>query len=393
MTLTTRRLNGQEMIDALYNLTQYSLDPSPPFQNKDEWTALYALRHGFICHAVLEDDIAQSVAVSTAMTQNMRGALYPACGVWGVATAPSARRKGYCRQAIASLLVEEHEQGKVFSNLYPFRESFYEKMGYVSFPLTRKAILALRNLAPLLKTDSAGEIELQPIGAAFESYRAYIAEMRAERHGMAFFDFGDQAAANRNTLWAALAKFDGKIEGLMLYRITGEEPTEFHLTAYRFYYHTIRARLQLLNWLARHIDQASQAEIWLTADEIPESWYADLEIKSESATRAAMSRVLDVAKIGGMQVGAGGFNARISDPLCPWNEGVWRFEEQDGRLLVSPAQEGDCNLTIQGLTALVAGTHDPQELELRGWGDPDPRLQATLRTMFPRLWPYLHENF
>jgi predicted acetyltransferase len=106
-----------------------------------------------------------------------------------------------------------------------------------------------------------------------------------------------------------------------------------------------------------------------------------------------MSRVLDVARIGGMQVGAGGFNARISDPLCPWNEGTWRFAAQDGRLQVSAAHEGDCNLTIQGLTALVAGTHDPQELELRGWGDPDPALQATLRRMFPRLWPYLHENF
>ena len=46
MTLTTRRLNGQEMIDALYNLTQYSLDPSPPFQNKDEWTALYRAAPG-----------------------------------------------------------------------------------------------------------------------------------------------------------------------------------------------------------------------------------------------------------------------------------------------------------------------------------------------------------
>jgi hypothetical protein len=47
-----------------------------------------------------------------------------------------------------------------------------------------------------------------------------------------------------------------------------------------------------------------------------------------------MGRVVDVARIGGMETGPGGFTARVSDPLCPWNEGVWRFETVDGKLQV-----------------------------------------------------------
>ena len=39
MKATTRRLQGEEMLETLYTLSSYSLHPSPPYQNKDEWVA------------------------------------------------------------------------------------------------------------------------------------------------------------------------------------------------------------------------------------------------------------------------------------------------------------------------------------------------------------------
>jgi hypothetical protein len=106
-----------------------------------------------------------------------------------------------------------------------------------------------------------------------------------------------------------------------------------------------------------------------------------------------MSRVLDIERIGGMNVGNGNFSARIIDSLCPWNEGCWRFESSDGRLQVAKSLKVDCDLTIQGLTALIAGVHDPQDIPLRGWGNPDAALQSIQREMFPRMNPYMHETF
>ncbi len=400
--ITIRPLQGEAMLDTLYTLNQYSLHPNPPYQNKEEWAAMVRERRGVTCHATFEGETPISIAASTAMTQNIRGKLFPASGVWGVSTLPSARRQGHCRQTIASLLAVEHESGKVFSNLYPFRESFYERLGYVAFPLTKIAKFPPSALAPLLDMETGGKIDLQLIGPAFETYRTYLADMRLQQHGMAFFDFGDQSVANRNTLWLAFAKFDEKIEGLMMYRILGEEVTKFNFAAYRFYYQTSRARYLLLNWIARHVDQADRAEIWLPADEYPETWLADFQLKVESAIRPAMSRVLDVEKIGGMDVGEGNFAARISDPLCPWNEGIWRFRVHDGRLEVSKAPLADCRLTIQGLSALINGTHNPQDFPLRGspgsstgrgWGDPEPELQSILRGIFPPKIPFMHENF
>ena len=55
--------------------------------------------------------------------------------------------------------------------------------------------------------------------------------------------------------------------------------------------------------------------------------------------------------------------------------------------------QAECELTIQGLTALIAGTQDPQDIPLRGWGDSDPAIQAIQREMFPRAVPFMHENF
>ena len=145
-----------------------------------------------------------------------------------------------------------------------------------------------------------------------------------------------------------------------------------------------------------HTDQASQAEIWLAPFEQPEAWLSDMQVKTESQVRVPMGRVLDVSRLGapsGVQVGSGCFSAQITDLLCPWNEGLWRFESADGVLQVTRADEADCDLSIQALTSLVYGTHDPDDFAIRGWGNPSPAMQAIMRTMFPPMTPYLHEYF
>ena len=186
---------------------------------------------------------------------------------------------------------------------------------------------------------------------------------------------------------------DGEIEGLMLYNLQGEEVAKFNFRAYRFYYKTSRGKYLLLDWITRHIDQADHAEIWLPPYEHPETWLADIQVRIESQVRAPMSRVLDVENIGGMKVGEGIFSARVSDPICPFNEDIWKFESVDGRLQVSKTEDADCELTIQGLTAMVFGTHDPQDFSLRDWGNPIPEIQSIMQEMFPRLYPFLHESF
>ncbi len=390
-----RRLEGDEKLEVMYGLTSYALDPSPPLTNKEEWMGFVRPRQGVTYIALYEDGAPASGAAGTTMIQNVRGKLFDAHGVWGVATAPETRRSGYCRRVIAALLAAGREESQAFSTLYPFRESFYERLGYVTFPLTQRVKFAPSAVTPLLGRDLGGRVERLLIGDGYDAYRTYLERMRLHTHGMGFFVHPDKAGAQRNRFWLALAMVDGEPEpaGLMLYDLKGEQETQYHFRAMRFYYNSSQARYLLLQWIARHVDQAEQVELRLAPGEQPETWLADLQVKTESDVRAPMGRVLDVALIGGMTTGPGRFTARITDPICPWNEGVWRFESADGVLGVAPGERPDCDLAIQGLAALVYGTHEPDSFPIRGWGNPSPAVQAAMRAMFLPMIPHLHERF
>jgi hypothetical protein len=120
-----------------------------------------------------------------------------------------------------------------------------------------------------------------------------------------------------------------------------------------------------------------------------------MDCKIETAYFTPMVRIVDVAQLGdcGLRTRPGSFSAQITDPLCPWNAGIWQLESVDGVLQVSPIESADCTLSIQALAALVYGTHDPGDFCFRGWGDPSHQVQATMRELFPRLLPHMHEMF
>ena len=137
--LEIRQVTGEEMLAAMYPLTNYAFHSSPPLPNQEEWNEIVRQRQGVTCCAAFDGDTPVGCAESTAMTQNVRDALLGMGGVWGVATHPRARRRGICRQVLSRLLASMRDSGQVLSGLYPFRESFYERLGYVSFPQLRKA--------------------------------------------------------------------------------------------------------------------------------------------------------------------------------------------------------------------------------------------------------------
>ncbi len=315
------------------------------------------------------------------------------CGVFGVATTPGARRKGYARLAIGKLLADFKESGSPFSCLYPFRESFYERLGYATFPQHRWVKFETAGLAPLLKQDLGGSVSQHMIADAFEEYVALHEKLLARTHGMSLFEERGSVWAVRNEHWLALARVDGQVVGAMIYALKGDEIGQFTLRALRFLYLTSQARYLLLDWIARHIDQAVHAEVRLPAHDLPETWFVDLNFKTEPDFLAPMGRILDIGAISGMALGPGSFSSRVRDPYCPWNQRAWNFESVDGSLAVSPAADAQEELSIQALAALVYGVNDPADFRYRGWGDPSPALQAVLRPMFPRQTPYLYEAF
>jgi GNAT superfamily N-acetyltransferase len=388
-----RQIHDQELLDVTYRLDNYAYTANPPFPDKTEWDERMKTRKGPSYYALFEGDEAVAVVGCPTLTQNVRGKIFKMGGFASIATHPKARRKGYVRELMRHAYEQQINEGRVVSSLYPFRGSFYERLGYVTFPQTRQAIFDPQDLNPILKMDLPGEAKLVLIGEAYDEYRDYVLAMQPGVHGLANFEDSQKEGVQTNRSWVLLAKIDGQVAGLMVYSLTDGEIMRFTLRATRFYYRTSAAKYLLLDWIARHVDQANRVEMWLPAYERPGTWLADIRPKLEPVFVAPMGRVLDAKGLNGMLCGPGSFTAQIVDSDCPWNNGTWKFSGDSGTLEITPAQSADCTLTIQGLSALIYGTNDPGDFPYLGWGDPPPELQTTMRTMFPLKLPYLHEYY
>lgn len=389
--ITMRSLQIEETAEVAIQLSGYAFSPTPPLPTKEEQLKYLEYQQDSTAVALFEDDKPMVITRSTPLRHNVRGAILSGGGIRGVATHPSGRRKGYARQALTKLLHELHERGEVMSTLYPFRESFYQRLGYATFPQPRTVKFSPAPLGPLLKQPLEGEVSLKLLSEGNDEWYLFMEKILQQQHGLGLFSQrASESRRDHNPTWLAIAQVNGEAHGMMHYKIKGYDNS---MEVSRFFYTSSQGKYLLLEWFARHIDQIKTIEIVLSPDEQPETWFADL-IPTIQTELAPMGRVLDVTGLNGLATGAGHLHISINDPVCPWNEGTYRLDSENGKLQVARGNASpDCHLTIQGLTALVYGTHDPETFAIRGWGELSPEIQERLRQMFPAKRPYLQETF
>ncbi|HTI15414.1 MAG TPA: GNAT family N-acetyltransferase [Dictyobacter sp.] len=373
-------------------LTAYAFrGPTPPLPDLEEWEKNRAYREDAATYAAFEDGkVVVSAAVSP-MTQNIRGKLYTGGGIWAVATHPEARRKGYARQVLSRIFQHMHDEGMAFSTLYPFRESFYTRLGYATYPQFYTASFSPVSLQPLLKKDLPGKVEMMNIAEGYNVYYAFMQKQVARTHGMSLFAEKTQTwMRDKQSHWLAVARVQGEVKGILLYKMRTNDKDNMDVE--HFFYEDNQGKYLLLEWFARHIDHIQEINVRISPAEHPEIWWPDLSIQLE-AHKAPLGRIITISALDGMQVGDGTFTAHIHDQYCPWNEGSYRFASSEGQLRITPAENAECAITIQALTGLVQGTHDPSTFAVREWGDPNEDVQTTMRQMFSPQLPFLHEEF
>ena len=387
-----RPIVGEELYDINLRLSGYAFRATPPLPDNERWRedldALSAATH----LALFEDDYAVSIAAASPMTQSVRSVVLPVGGVWAVATDPTARRKGYSKQVLQALFAHMRDAGMPLSVLYPFRESFYERLGYVVLPQPRTAIFPVAALGLLLRRDLGGSVTMLSLADGAAIWRAYQLRVQPLIHGMTL---PDERAARlpfmRDRDWMAVARVGDEVVGIMFYRILGNGQ---NMLVSRFLTHTAVGRYLLLEWVARHIDQVHDVEIPLAPSDHPETWLPDLHVRLHG-NENPMARIIDITKLNGLAVGSGQIVAEIRDPHCPWNTGRFRLQaNDDGRLRVTPTTDAaECDLDIIALAALIYGVVAPEMFVPRGWGNVSPAAQATLATLFPPLSPFVMVEF
>ena len=388
-----RRVTGGDYITQGRTIADYAFGASPKERDLSKDAELLPIVRGYVAFV---DGEPQATATLVPMVQNVRGKLLPMSGVGGVATLPAARRQGLVRKLFATMYESMRENNEPISTLYPFRESFYERVGYAPMSQSKFVRFPVANLAPLAKLECHGSAEQLSIRDGFEAWREYLERYQTRVHGFALYNVENAAHAKQfNNMWVVLARDpEGTVIGASTFRITGYTGK---LDAATFYYDSAEARLLLLQWFARHVDQVSEIQINLAWDDLPEYWAPDLYSKvvnHDDFFTTPMGRVIDVTALNGLAVGAGSIGIDLTDAQCEWNSGVWSLSSgADGLLSVERGGTADVALTIQGLSSLVFAGQNPDDFQLRGWGDPSTAAQDTLRSMFPRAFVRLHEEF
>jgi predicted acetyltransferase len=394
-TIDIREVSGEERIATAFAVADYAFAASPHAPDLDEFRLGEPYREKTRTLVAFVDERPQATLTIHEMTQNVRGTVLPMGGVAGVASLPSGRRRGAVRQMFERLFEMYREAGVAISALYPFRDSFYERLGYASFPMARFLTVNPEALAPLVRLDKPGTCEQVEMKDGFAEWRTLLERYQAKTHGFALKHITNARRwQDKNDWWVAFARDGDEIVGAMTYRITGYGGK---LIAGTFYTTSALGRYQLLDWVGRHADQVKEAIIEVRPDDYPETWFRDLRatVRSdvEDSWPGPMGRVVDVAGLAGIGAGDGEVALEIRDPLCPWNEGAFTFRGEGGTLAVTPGGEAAGCITIQGVSALVFLGADPATFPFRGWGDPDVAAVEALRALFPPVVPDIHETF
>ncbi len=388
MGIQIKHLTTEESIHIYHFLDSYAFAPTPPLPELESYAEKIRKMKGTETYAVFSDNEPMTMASSKDLTQNIRGKLFKMGGIASVSSHPAARRKGYAKRLIRHIFKEFHKDSTPVSCLYPFKESFYQRFGYIALPQAKKIIFSPHKLSAILDMNIEGTVELVKFGEGYPAFRKYLQTRQNITHGMSIFTHADPESAKERESWLVFAKYQGQVVGVMQYVLKGKM-MEQHLQAYDFHYSTPRGKFLLLDWIARHVDQVSKVELRIHPAISGENLFTDLTPQHEGLFFPPMGRVIDLEQLAGLPVGEGEITLQITDTDCDWNIGVWKLTGSDGELKIDKGGNPECSLTIHALAALVYGVYDPEEFLLRKWGDPNVEQQILLRRMFPPAIPFL----
>jgi len=385
----------KEDLEQIYELIKYAFDePGFYLEQMKKWFDIIYKEH-YIC---IENGKLVTTLRCIPLQQNIRGIFKPMGGVAMVATAPEFRQKGYYKDLMKFAFNKMKDENIAVSTLYPFKDLFYKKFGYVNAkphqfikinPLMFSRWKELPNGYTLKRINiEEGVKELQQL----------------QEHTVSKFTGGVKRSEDRwNELtkdypsWLVLAyNSENEIEGAMYYDLKGYGDRIFgadnigSMKRIGLFTRTLQARHALFHYLYSHSDQIIEVylPIYPHEDNI-ESWI-DGFIKTEIHQHFInMVRIVNVKQtLQDLPVKfEGSLTIEVNDPFCDWNNGLLTLKVNDNKILpiFSPDETMKVKISIEGLTALVYGLMSVEEVEYFNWLKNATTEDITLlKEWFPR---------
>lgn len=348
--------------------------------------------------------------------QWIAGAELPVMGLSTVAISATHRRRGIAAALTSSALAAARGRGDVGTALYPFRESFYRRLGY------GRAGEAYQYILPPAAFPDHREgrqgVELIRLPEETESLASvYDHWIRTQSGQMSRSPAAWRAIAERDDLRAVVCRDEaGEPRGYAMFRysterIQGRTLLEIEEIAWL----DRSARLGLYGWLASLSDQwglvAYRAH--------PEEYLAEhlSELKHPSAAGrpwqlwfpaatllyGPMFRLVDLETAWSARTVRRGqpttVRVVVRDPQLPENDGRWRFHFENGRTSVTREEgeaDGELSLTIEMLSRIYIGAitvSGAVESGLASLDATDPEMAARLDSLLSTQKPWTFDRF
>jgi predicted acetyltransferase len=281
----------------------------------------------------------------------VRGQRVPATGVGSVAVSPEQRRRGIGEAFLKSMFREMRQAGRALSILYPFRGSYYRKLGYGTIEMTQSLAFAPANLPASEEARRTRRLMLPDRAAVQELY----ARVALQGH----FALERKPEWWTNRLWGYPGEWivyegrrRGQIEGYLYYEVdTTNGPFRLALTLSEFVAATPEAYRGLVGHLASLADQVAEIHhaapgdsAWPMLFRTPQNLRPGPEIGLIGDTgnlgTGLMLRVLDVKPALEQWPVApqvrGEIVLDVEDQVIPQNARGYRVSARDGRIKVRP---------------------------------------------------------
>jgi predicted acetyltransferase len=332
--------------------------------------------------------------------QSIRGVLKWMGGISMVGTYPEARLKGYTRSLMQTAFQTMKDESFSVSMLEPFRETFYARLGYVPAYEKYRLTAPLDGLRVNPDTTLGDNWEFERVSGqdAKDTYMTFIQDFAPSVfHGYAFnpvIPDEEWKRRNKNRHYVFVKK-QAKVEALARYQLKGymhfEESGQ--LIIEEMYWRNLPAQAALFNFFGKHKDQIQTLKMLLPFGANFQHWFEDLKDWIEiKVWHPWMVRVIDVkeALSGLPATEKGELVIKLSDHQCEWNTGTYLLQSDGRHLKIQPTKQATkTKLTIDGLSALVYGTHSLEALEYTQWlKGADKKTHKLLQNWFPQLLLY-----
>ncbi|MFW9802034.1 MAG: enhanced intracellular survival protein Eis [Candidatus Thorarchaeota archaeon] len=354
-------------------------------------------------HYLLEDDeIAVASSRLIPLQQNLRGTWKKMGAIAMVTSYPETRRRGHIRKLMNYMFQAMHDDGYASSVLYPFKDTFYGAFGYVNCP-PRLRVIANPSHLSRWQLPEGYSVKRLSMKEASDFYKSLYKAIGAETHGATARSekrWNELTTASRIEI-AAVFGPTGNPEGIMLYQHKGfsdflGDANVGSMTVREWYWSNNSAKSALLNFVYLHADQLVRAT--LPANPLKDDYYQWIEGRNILELKTGltyMARCIDVQNaLEGLPAKSDGqLTFQVTDPLCKWNNQTFWVDASGGSMKVEPIGEAETStsLTIEGISALLYGTLNADDLTSYSWISGN--VPGLLKDWFPKKYIWMYEDF